>query len=149
AVCKSSLGQNLRILLSSSYGRSAGGHHLAGWRMIMLHAALLFTMAIQIQQGCNSDFMRNSWELLAAAHWGASRFEQAAFAVRTNDGGIGFLRWPASPSDFQAGYQGSIPPNTVAIVHTHPNGHPDPSGDDDSVARHLGIPVYVVTRTKV
>ncbi len=115
----------------------------------MLDAALLLTLAMQIHSRCNSDFFQNSWALLKNARWGASRFEQAAFAVRERDGRIDFVRWPGSPEDFRAEYKGSIPPNAFAVVHTHPNGHPDPSGDDDAVARRLGIPVYIVTRTGI
>ena len=115
----------------------------------MLHAALLFTLAIQAQNRCNSDFFQNSWAMLKDARWGVSRFEQAAFAVRDNDGRIDFVRWPGSPDDSRATFAGSIPPNAFAIVHTHPNGRPQPSADDDLLARRLGIPVYVITRMRV
>jgi len=107
------------------------------------------TLATQVHNRCNSDFFQNSWALLKDAKWGSSRFEQAAFAVRERDGRIDFVRWPASPGDFQADYRGSIPPNAIAIVHTHPNGYPEPSNNDAAVARRLGMPVYVVTRARV
>jgi hypothetical protein len=115
----------------------------------MLNAALLFALAIQVQNRCNSDFFQNSWALLKDARWGTSRFEHAAFAVLQSDGRMDFVRWPASPGDFRADYKESIPANAFAIVHTHPNGHHEPSVDDAAVARRLAIPVYVVTRMAV
>ena len=36
-----------------------------------------------------------------------------------------------------------------AIIHTHPNGRPNPSPDDIAMAQKLGIAVYVVTRSGV
>ena len=48
----------------------------------MFHAALLLKMAIQIQTGCSSDFLQNSWSLLQAARYGQTEYEQAAFAMR-------------------------------------------------------------------
>lgn len=95
---------------------------------------------------CNSDFFQSSWALLKDAQWGFSRIERAAFAVRDRHGRTHFVRWPLRWQDRRAGYRGSIPPDTFAIVHTHPNRYPEPSADDTSVARRLGIPVYVVTR---
>lgn len=114
----------------------------------MLNAALLFMLAIQVESRCDSDFLHGSWALLEKARWGFSKFERAAFAVRESDGHIDFVRWP-DPDYLRAVYRGSVPANAVAIVHTHPNNHPDPSSDDDDTARRLGIPVYVVTRNRV
>ncbi len=107
------------------------------------------TPAVQVPNRCHSDFFQNSWALLRDARWGASRFEQAAFAIHLSDGRTDFVRWPVSNDHYRADYRGSIPPNAFAIVHTHPNGYPEPSGHDEAVARRLGIPVYVVTRTRV
>ena len=123
-------------------------------RLPLLTIAMLVLIPARLtaatQDRCNSDFFRNSWALLKDAGWGISRFEQAAFAVRERDGRIDFVRWPASRRhDFRADYRGSMPPNAFAIVHTHPNGYPDPSIHDVAVARRLGIPVYVVTRIRV
>jgi JAB domain-containing protein similar to deubiquitination enzymes len=107
------------------------------------------TLAAQAQDRCNSDFIQSSWALLKDARWGFSRFEQAAFVVHEIDGRTDFVRWPFGGYDFRAAYRGTIPPNAVAIVHTHPNGRPQPSDNDVAVARRLGIPVYVVTRMRV
>jgi hypothetical protein len=107
------------------------------------------TAATQVQNPCNSDFFQNSWALLKDGRWGFTRFEQAAFAVREQDGHTHFVRWPLSWEDRQARYRGSIPPDAFAIVHTHPNRYPEPSDGDAAVARRLGIPVYVVTRRQI
>src|SRR5262249_9280027 len=116
---------------------------------VVMFNALLLVLAIQIDGGCNSEFFQNSWALLKDARWGTSRFEQAAFAVRESEGHITFARWPGSPEDMRAVYKGAIPSNAFAIVHTHPNGHGEPSNDDVLVARRLGMPVYVITRTEI
>lgn len=112
----------------------------------MLNAVLLFTLAIQDQSRCSSEFFQNAWTLLKDARYGGTEFERAAFAVRDDDGRVRFLSWPVSAEALVAKYKGSMPPNLFAIVHTHPNRHPAPSADDHAVARRLGIPVYVVTR---
>jgi proteasome lid subunit RPN8/RPN11 len=98
---------------------------------------------------CDSDFFRNAWRLLEDAQWGATPFEQAAFAVNGPDGRTEFVRWPASNSMFRAIFRGSVPPGTFAIVHTHPNSKPEPSGDDTTTSQRFGIPVYVVTRGRI
>ena len=107
------------------------------------------TAATQIQNHCNSDFFLSSWALLKDARWGFSRMEQAAFAVRDQDGRTHFVRWPLRWEDRQAKFRGTIPPDAFAIVHTHPNGYPEPSINDTALAQRLGIPVYVVTRRAV
>src|SRR5207245_10467595 len=112
----------------------------------MFGAMLLFTLALQIENRCNDGFFQNSWALLREARYGHSQFERAAFAVRTSDGRVEFVRWPVSPHALRADFEGAIPPNAFAIVHTHPNSCPVPSADDEEVALRLHIPVYVVTR---
>ena len=107
----------------------------------MLHAALLFAVAID----CTGDFFQNSWALLQTASYGQSVYERAAFAVRDADDRVTFVRWPSDHRQLGARYKGPIPPHTFAIVHTHPNGHPLPSADDEATAARLGIAVYVLT----
>jgi hypothetical protein len=101
--------------------------------------------ATEYHGACNSDFFRLSWSLLRDADWGTSSLEKAAFVVREPDGRIDFIRWTGS-GDRSADYYGEVPPNAVAIVHTHPNSQPLPSWRDTQVARRLAMPVYVVTR---
>jgi|SRR5438093_6318448 len=107
----------------------------------MLHAALLFAVTI----GCHSDFVQSSWALLQTAGYGQSVYESAAFAVRDADDRVRFVQWPSDHRQLAAFYKGRIPAHTFAIVHTHPNGHPLPSADDEATAQRLGMPVYVLT----
>jgi hypothetical protein len=113
----------------------------------MFNAALLFTLALQMGSRCNSVFLQQAWSLLEGAEFGRSDIEQAAFAVLDDDGPIRFIRWPATTTPLHSEYRGVIPANTFAVVHTHPNTRPGPSADDAALARRLGVPVYVLTRT--
>jgi hypothetical protein len=117
--------------------------------MVMFHAAMLFVLALGSGEPCDSDFFLHSWELLRDARWGTGRFEQAAFAVVDNDHRIRFIRWRVRGTETRAHYVGPVPPNAIAIVHTHPNRLPEPSRDDGAVAKRLGMPVYVVTRLSI
>jgi proteasome lid subunit RPN8/RPN11 len=97
---------------------------------------------------CNDAVLAQAWTLLAAARYGQSARERAAFVVfdgRT----FSFVSWPDHASPYAARYAGAIPQHTVAIVHTHPNARPLPSPEDEETARRLGLPVYVLTRTMI
>ena len=113
----------------------------------MLHAALILTLAINGKTPCTSEFLQNSWALLATARYGQLPYEQAAWAVADAEGRVTFVRWKFNHEALGATFRGAIPANVVAIVHTHPNDRPTPSQDDKLTARRLGIPVYVLTRT--
>src|SRR5688572_18930691 len=89
------------------------------------------------------------WQMVADARYGFSETEEAAFVVRGADGGISFVRWPRAGVKNQARWPGAFPPGTIAIVHTHPNRIPDPSQLDERAARRKGIPIYVLTRTRI
>ena len=115
----------------------------------MLHAALILALALQVKTPCNSTFVQNSWVLLKDARWGQIPYEHAAFAVLDPDGRVRFVTWQYEHTALAAEYSGSVPANTFAIVHTHPNNRPMPSDDDRATARRLGIYVYVLTRTAI
>lgn len=89
------------------------------------------------------------WSLLAEARYGFAESEEAAFVVRDARGRLSFVRWPSLGISNQARWPGRFPAGTIAIVHTHPNRTPQPSRLDARVARRKGIPVYVLTRTKI
>jgi hypothetical protein len=70
--------------------------------------------------------------------------EQAAFLRHRPDGHLTLTRWP--PGDqTSATYRGSVPPDCIAIVHTHPENAPRPSVRDIANAIRLHIPVVVIT----
>ena len=112
----------------------------------MLHAALILALALDGKTPCNSEFLNESWALLATARYGQSPYEQAAWAVADAEGRVTFVRWKFNHAAWEAKFRGAIPANAVAIVHTHPNARPMPSRDDGLTAERLRIPVYVVTR---
>jgi proteasome lid subunit RPN8/RPN11 len=89
------------------------------------------------------------WAMLAEARYGYSETEEAAFVVRDTDGRLTFVRWPEPGAQHQARWPGAFPAGTIAIVHTHPNHTPRPSRLDERAARRRGIPIYVLTRTKI
>jgi hypothetical protein len=113
------------------------------------------TMLIHVLAGTAPDFTAHGevrkglWALLADARWGFDEFEEAAFVVRDERGRHSLVRWPRPTVKHQAHWSGPYPPRTVAIVHTHPNWSPEPSEVDARAARRGGIPVYVLTRTKI
>ena len=89
------------------------------------------------------------WTLLAEARYGFSENEEAAFIVRDRAGHVTFVRWPKSAGRYHARWAGAFPKGTIAIVHTHPNFTPEPSLLDERAAQRNGVPVYVLTRTKI
>lgn len=87
--------------------------------------------------------------LFAESGYGRLPRERAGFLLRERDGGLTFAPW--NVSDFaRASYEGAIPPNAIALVHTHPSSHsPLPSSRDIAEARRLGMAVVVVSRDGV
>ena len=115
----------------------------------MFTAALFLLLNLQVHSRCDSDFFQQSWVLLKDAQFGQSQREQAAFAVLTEEGRVEFRRWAPTNELRQTEYVGSLPTRAIALVHTHPNDPPTPSTVDDRTALHLGMPVYVLTRSSV
>jgi len=89
------------------------------------------------------------WNLVADSRYGFARTEEAMFIVRGADGAVSFVRWPDAGLHQRAQWIGRFPRGTVAIAHTHPNWIPEPSAVDTRLAAKTGIPVYVVTRTRI
>ena len=89
------------------------------------------------------------WHLLGQSRYGFDNGESALFVVRNESGGYSFVSWPNAGEPNCARWQGAFPRGTVAIAHTHPNWLPSPSSVDATTAVRCGIPVYVITRTRV
>ena len=88
---------------------------------------------------CFRDLLRDSgWSLNGP-------FERAAWVVQQVDGSIACQCWPSKHSYLSESFNGPKPPNTIAIVHTHPVAFPKPSNQDQLEATRLGIPIYVIT----
>lgn len=117
------------------------------WTMIML--ALRTVMAEPADVMCDATVLTSSWDLLRSARYGQSERERAAFVARRRSGELELVRWPYQATGFRATYAGAIPSATIAIVHTHPNIRPYPSGGDEQLARRTGLAVYVLTRSRV
>jgi hypothetical protein len=75
--------------------------------------------------------------------------EIGAFIIRRADGELSCLLWPPTYSRRSTRYDGAMPPGVVAIVHTHPLHFAHPSRADVEVARRIGLPSYVVSRSGV
>ena len=97
----------------------------------------------------DAPFLAESWQLLQLASYGHSTFERAAFVIRDPDGAQRFVAWPFRHQSHKATYAGTVPPGTVAIIHTHPNGAPFPSEGDKELASRTGLTIYIVTRTMI
>lgn len=75
--------------------------------------------------------------------------ERAAFVVDRGNGELACLIWPHTHEHLQEAFAGAMPPGTVAIIHTHPMRVPMPSPQDHIESLRLGIPIYVLTPTRV
>ena len=83
-------------------------------------------------------------QLLAEGGYGRLERERAAFLIREHDGTLTLEPWPHG--DFRhARFRGAIPERTIAILHTHPAGLPQPSARDRAEAKRLGVAVVVIT----
>lgn len=87
-------------------------------------------------------------ELLAESGYGQREYEKAAFLIRERDGTLTLEPWP-NGGYRHATFRGAIPPRTIAILHTHPAGEPQPSVRDRAEAKRLGIPVVVIAPSGV
>lgn len=104
---------------------------------------LLFVVLLQSTQA-------QLWydDLLASAGYGRMPYERAAFLIVERDGSLTLAPWSCGGVR-HARYRGAIPSRTLAIVHTHPRGEPQPSSGDRAEARRLGIAVIVVSSESV
>lgn len=87
--------------------------------------------------------------LFRSAQTGDREAERAGFLTRDPNGGIHFIAWPPTAERRSATFRGSMPPNTIAIAHTHPDGMPEPSRHDLEESIRIGLPIYVVARSTV
>jgi hypothetical protein len=87
------------------------------------------------------------WE---AAGFGHESSERAAWVLEDDEVGVRWLDWPNGRRYLRARWEGPVPANAVAIVHTHPAVvDPKPSEQDIETARRLGVPVYSVSRSGI
>lgn len=88
----------------------------------------------------------NVWyeDLLVRSGYGKLQHERAAFLILEGDGSLTLQPWP-SRGLRHASFKGTIPARTLAIIHTHPHGEPQPSARDRAESARLGLPVIVVT----
>lgn len=111
---------------------------------------LLFALALPLQ-AADTIFQSAAGHecfvnLLKKTAWGlAGPWERAAFVVQNNDGTYGCVEWPNLHVYQSEGFNGVIPPNTVAIVHTHPVQFTRPSYHDEEEATRLDLPIYTIT----
>jgi proteasome lid subunit RPN8/RPN11 len=75
--------------------------------------------------------------------------ESAAFIVADQHRNVRCLVWPPTNAYRKQTFHGTIPPGTIAIVHTHPMETPEPSEADIQQARDLHLPMYVLTRKTI
>jgi len=110
--------------------------------------AIAFAVLLSIGCGdlCRAEALDHYARLFAEAGYGRLPREKAGFLLRERDGTLTFAPW--SISNFaRASYDGAIPANAIALVHTHPSSmSPLPSSGDVSEARRLRLPVLVVAR---
>jgi JAB domain-containing protein similar to deubiquitination enzymes len=84
-----------------------------------------------------------------AARTGDPDGEMAAFLVREQDGRLRCLLWPRLARRRSEAFTGMLPLGVIAVVHTHPGVMPEPSRNDRTEAKRLGLPIYVLTSRTV
>ena len=95
----------------------------------------------------DDDVVRELAQMVVlAAGMRACEGEHAAFVVRRADGKLAVVRWSTDCAALGKTYRGFVPPNTVAIVHTHPEGRSQPSMQDVAEAKRIKRPICVLTR---
>jgi proteasome lid subunit RPN8/RPN11 len=82
--------------------------------------------------------------LLAESGYGQREYERAAFLIRETDGTLTLEPWPHRGFRHVT-FRGKVPARTIAILHTHPAGEPQPSVRDRAEAKRLGIAVVAIT----
>jgi hypothetical protein len=109
---------------------------------------MLFALLLSVNVACDAGVLHGAWDLLGQAMMGVSDRERSAFVRRGADGNLTLSAWPYRAAAMEASAE-AMPAGTIAIIHTHPNRRQNPSVDDADVARRLGIPVFVITRTTI
>ena len=88
-----------------------------------------------------------SYSLLKLSEGGDFTVERAAFVIAEPDGRLKLEHWPQVRAYRSEKFYGIVPPNTIAIIHTHPRfSDPRPSTSDLDEARRVGLPFWVVSR---
>lgn len=115
--------------------------------------ALLLSLQMTISGASCSLLQRQMLPILAdlfkVSRTAAKETERAMFVTRDDDGQLQSQLWPATYERRKASFRGAVPPNTVGIAHTHPNGMPEPSQHDVDEAQRTGLPIFVITRTSI
>jgi proteasome lid subunit RPN8/RPN11 len=113
----------------------------------LLHPSPELVLALALLEG---TLRAPAYRLWAAADFGFTPRECAAWVVPDESEGVRWVNWPNERRFLAAKWKGPIPPRAVAIVHTHPAMvDPKPSEVDVETARHLGVPVYTVSRSGI
>jgi hypothetical protein len=110
----------------------------------MLGLVLAVALSTQCTDLCSPAAVLYYADLLQHAGYGQLPVEHAAFLIRESDGSLTTEPWRDS-GHRRVRFRGAIPPNTIAVVHTHPKDAPLPSVHDRIEARKIDLPVLVVT----
>jgi RHS repeat-associated protein len=91
-------------------------------------------------------------EMWRDAGYGFNLTERASWII--DSGTYNCMRWPWSATNKKETWNGPVPEGSVAIAHTHPTRVPSssgtaasawPSSGDEDTAKHLGMPIYVIS----
>ena len=91
------------------------------------------------------DLRACALKVALAARAGHSDHERAAFVTINDDGSFGCRLWPPTFTWRRTSWNGRIPDDTIAVIHTHPTDMPQPSQHDYAEARRIQAPVIVVS----
>jgi hypothetical protein len=97
----------------------------------------------------DADLMRSFAGMVESAGRRMRGTEAGVFLLRQSDGRYALHPWSWSEIPFQAHFEGLVPLDAVAVVHTHPPAWNRPSHQDVEEARRLGMPVFAVSRWNI
>jgi hypothetical protein len=121
---------------------------------VLLLICMMTTVPMKSEQpvfDSGPSVLRDPSVLVCFAHlvskglYGFATYESAAFVVMRADHSLQCIDWPSTHEFKQARWSGPTPVGIVAVAHTHPSSSPDASPDDIKLARHIRIPIFILT----
>jgi len=106
-----------------------------------MFAAIVLALSLDVAR---ADVQTCMQRVLKDGGYGFLRIEAAAFLIEKDDA-YECRMWSRSVSFHSQEWRGAIPEGAVAIIHSHPKDLPDPSSNDQRLAKRLRMPVFVVT----
>lgn len=128
------------VLISQAQTSQAVGTQMRAVSGLVPGAASSRFSLARIDRNIVKEFAR-AWEQVAL---GMKATEAVVLILRTPDGSYKAVNQGSPNQAYRFSF--AWDPNTIAVVHTHPNNRdPEPHGGDIVVADRFGVPVLTIT----